>query len=67
MDILSLGRVGSCGKLSRDRLAELAIPAGTIQLGMPSGMSWLGSDHGANKELKARNRAGNVNYVIGYA
>ena len=45
----------------KDRLVELTIPAGTIQLGMPSGMSWLGSDRGAIEELKARNRVRDVN------
>ena len=61
VDILSLGRVGSCGKLSSDRLAESAIPASTIQFGMPSGISWLGSDRGAIEELKTRNRGKDVN------
>ena len=67
VDILSLVRVGSCGKLSRNRLVQLAIPAGTIRLGMPSGMSYLGSDLGEIQELKARNRARDVNCLIGYA
>ena len=67
MDFLSLERVGSYVKLSRNCLVQLTIPTGTFRFGMSGVYSWRGSDLGEIEELDTRNCARDGNYLNGYA